>query len=373
VVSASSQNAATGQLAVKAVDGVIDGYPGDYTREWATLGQQAGAWLNLAFAKPYTVDHVVLYDRPNLNDQITGATLTFSDGSVVAVGALNNAGAASTVSFTARSTTSVRLTVTSTSASTFNVGLAEIQVYGSASGTSTSPPIANAGSAQSVASGAAVMLNGSGSSDPQGYPLTYAWTQTAGPSVTLTNPNSAFPSFTAPSGLNVATALTFQLIVNDGIANSTPAAVIVTVTPPVTSANIASLAVVTASSANTSTAQLAVKAVDGVIDGYPGDYTREWATLGQQAGAWLNLAFAKAYTVDHVVLYDRPNLNDQITGGTLTFSDGSTVTVPALDNAGAATSVSFTPRSTTSLRLTITSVAPTTLNVGLAEIQVFGK
>ena len=33
----------TGQLVSKAVDGVADGYPGDYTREWATVGQGAGA------------------------------------------------------------------------------------------------------------------------------------------------------------------------------------------------------------------------------------------------------------------------------------------------------------------------------------------
>ena len=42
-----SQNTATGQLATKAVDGVADGWPGDYTKEWATKGGKAGSWILL--------------------------------------------------------------------------------------------------------------------------------------------------------------------------------------------------------------------------------------------------------------------------------------------------------------------------------------
>ena len=114
-----------------------------------------------------------------------------------------------------------------------------------------------------------------------------------------------------------------------------------------------------------------MKAVDGVIAGYPVDATREWATVGGKAGSYLNLAFPAAVTLNRVVLYDRPNGNDQITGGTLTFSDGTTVAVPALDNAGLATSVSFPDRATTSLRLTVTTVSGTTRNVGLAELQAY--
>ena len=166
--------------------------------------------------------------------------------------------------------------------------------------------------------------------------------------------------------------MTFQLIVNNGSKSSTPATVVITVKAAVTT-NIAPTATVTASSQNTSTGQLAIKAVDGVIDGYPGDYTKEWATLGQKAGAWLNLAFAKAYTVDHIVLYDRRNTDDQILAATLTFSDGTVVSVGALNNTGAATTISFTARSTSSVRLTVTSVSATTLNIGLEEIQVYGQ
>jgi hypothetical protein len=72
-----------------------------------------------------------------------------------------------------------------------------------------------------------------------------------------------------------------------------------------------------------------------------------------------------------VVLYDRPNANDQITGATLTFSDGSTVQVPALNNDGTATTVTFPAKTTTSLKVTVTSVSASTQNVGLSEIQAF--
>jgi len=128
-VTASSENTSTGQLAVKAVDGSTAGYPGDYTHEWATNGQGVGAWLNLAWASPQTLTSISLFDRPNLNDQIIGATITFSDGSSLPVGTLPNDGSALTLTFPAKTVTSLKLTVTAVSATTRNVGLAEIQTF----------------------------------------------------------------------------------------------------------------------------------------------------------------------------------------------------------------------------------------------------
>jgi len=75
-------------------------------------------------------------------------------------------------------------------------------------------PIADAGDDQTVASEqAGVSLDGSGSTDPDGDPLDYSWTQTSGPSVTLSGANTATPSFTAPVG---PATLTFELEVCDG-------------------------------------------------------------------------------------------------------------------------------------------------------------
>jgi LmbE family N-acetylglucosaminyl deacetylase len=136
--SASSETPATSQFASRAIDGVIDGYPGDYTREWATLGGHAGSWLTLAWSAPMTVDRIVLYDRLNLNDQVTAATLRFSDGSTIATGVLPNAGSAATFSFTSRTITSVQLLIDAVSTSTLNIGLAEIQVYGAPGSTQSS-------------------------------------------------------------------------------------------------------------------------------------------------------------------------------------------------------------------------------------------
>lgn len=90
------------------------------------------------------------------------------------------------------------------------------------------PPTANAGPDQTVNEGALVNLNGSGSSDPDGSPLTFAWTQTAGPAVTLSNPTAPTPTFTAPQ-VSANTILTFQLVVNDGAVNSLPDTVNITV------------------------------------------------------------------------------------------------------------------------------------------------
>lgn len=91
------------------------------------------------------------------------------------------------------------------------------------------PPVANAGPDQTVeqtkAEGADVTLDGSGSSDPDGDPLTYKWTWDGG-EATGVNPIITFPLGTT----------TITLIVNDGELDSEPDTVNITVedtTPPV--------------------------------------------------------------------------------------------------------------------------------------------
>lgn len=546
-VTASSQNSSTGQTAAKAIDGSPVGYPGDATKEWATVGGRSGSWIKLTWASPVTINKVVLYDRPNTDDRVTGGQLTWSiGGTAVNVPSLANAGTATTVNFTTRTVTSLTFTVSSVSSTTHNVGLAEIEVWtadttpvnaapvanagadvsvvegttvtlngsgtdangdaltyawgGASAGllsatnvakptfaattpgtytfslvvndgkvssaadtvvvtvTANRAPVANAGADQTVARGATVTLNGSGT-DADNQPLTYAWsgasagllsaTNVAKPTFTASTVagttytftltvndglvNSATDSvvvtvaantppvanagadqtvtvnavvtlngsgtdgngdpltykWTAPAGVNLSSttaakptftastvgSYTFSLVVNDGTSDSAADTVVVTVNQaaPV-SQNLARTATATASSQNTSSGQTAAKAIDGSPVGYPGDATKEWATVGGKAGSWIKLTWAAPVTIDKVVLYDRPNTDDRVTGGQLSYSiGGNSVNVPSLANAGTATTVNFTPRTVTSITFTVSSVASTTHNVGLAEFEVWGS
>ena len=112
-----------------ATDGIVGGYPGDKSQEWSA-GGTVGATLTLAWATPQTIDRILLYDRPNLTDQITSGLITFSDGSTLPVGALpNDAKTPLTLRFPARTVTALTFKVTGVKAGTENAGLAEIAVF----------------------------------------------------------------------------------------------------------------------------------------------------------------------------------------------------------------------------------------------------
>ena len=155
----------------------------------------------------------------------TAVTLTGSgsdpDGRVVGYAWTQTAGpavslsgaTATTATFTApvvsaRSALTFRLTVTDDRGATDS---ATVQV--TVSPGANRPPVADAGGDQSVESGAAVTLAGSGS-DPDGRVVGYAWTQTGGPTVLLTDASSATATFTAPA-VAARTTLIFQLAVTD--------------------------------------------------------------------------------------------------------------------------------------------------------------
>ncbi|SCV68200.1 BQ2448_321 [Microbotryum intermedium] len=303
---ATASTGAAGQGPERANDGIIGGYTenglGNSFAEWSTIRQGFGAFLTITWTSPIFINQFVLYDRPNLSDQITGAIVTFSDGSTVNIPALANAGTATTINFAGRSTTSVTLTVTSVSPTTENVGLSEWQIY------YVAPSIAT----------------------PYTAPKTTA---------SATPTGSASGAVVTPSpGTDIALSGT-------------------------------------ATSSSSSPNQGPEKAIDGLIGGYKedgsGNYTQEWASNGQSVGATLTITWASPIFINQFILYDRPNLNDQITGGFVTFSDGSTVPIPALANAGTATPVNFAGRATTSVTLTVASVSSTTSNIGLSEWQIY--
>ncbi|MDY7227080.1 myxosortase-dependent M36 family metallopeptidase [Hyalangium rubrum] len=76
-------------------------------------------------------------------------------------------------------------------------------------------PMANAGEDRTVDEGTAVALDARGSSDADGDTLTYAWEQTAGTAVTLSDATTAQPGFTAPS-VEADAVFTFEVTVSDG-------------------------------------------------------------------------------------------------------------------------------------------------------------
>jgi hypothetical protein len=103
------------------------------------------------------------------------------------------------------------------------------------------PPTADAGPDQAKEEEIEVALNGSNSSDPDDGIKSYRWSQTAGPPVTLSNPQAQEPTFKAP---NVAgsKSLTFELAVTDFGGLKDTDTTIVNVTgendPPTADANV---------------------------------------------------------------------------------------------------------------------------------------
>lgn len=134
--------------------------------------------------------------------------------------------------------------------------------------------------------------------------------------------------------------------------------------------NIAPEATVTASSMHPGYKADAV--VDCTVAGWPENQEAEWATAGEINTAMVRLTWTEKKRVGRVWLFDRPNSIDQVTGGMLVFSDGSTVTTgPLPDDAKQGLEVAFQPREITWLAFIVTSAKNGTANVGLSELAVW--
>ncbi len=351
--TATASSESSGQTANKAIDGVVDGYPGDATREWSTNGGGAGSWLKLTWSSPQTMNRIVLHDRPNLNDQVTGGNILFSDGSSVAVGTLTNDDTGVSITFPSKTITSLQFNITSVSPTTQNVGLAEIEAY---QDTVASPaPTANAGVDQTVQVNTSALLNGSASSASNGKSLTYQWTQTAGPAVTLSSTTAQQPGFTTPSA---ATSLTFQLIVNDGQNSSSPDTINITVQN--------STVVVTASSDYEASGWSLNAVNDGVLTSTPSSMGWTSSTnLTSNHTEWLQMNVGSQQTISEVDLYPRSDGINTGYGFPVNFTiqvsnDGSTwTTVVTKTGYGFSTGVqqfSFASQTARYVRVTGTSL-----------------
>jgi len=101
------------------------------------------------------------------------------------------------------------------------------------------------------------------------------------------------------------------------------------------------------------------------------DWQREWKAKGTK-GEWLQLGWAQAKKIQKVLLYDLVSTRTQVTSGTLTFSDGSSVPVGKLQNDGhAGTIVTFEPKTVRWVRFTVNAVREGTEQAGLGEMEVY--
>jgi Big-like domain-containing protein/K319-like protein len=171
------------------------------------------------------------FSEPVAPGTVTDATFLLTGGAPVA-------GTVTVVGSTATFTPSAPLAGATTYTATITTGVQDLAGNNLGAdfvwtfSTINQPPVANAGPDQNVFWGALVTLDGTASSDPEGQPLTYTWTQVRGPDVTdgagfLTGPQ---PTFTAPSQ---NTRIDFSLVVNDGSLSSPSNRVRINVAQPI--------------------------------------------------------------------------------------------------------------------------------------------
>ena len=205
---------------------------------------QAGDDVSVGSGRTVTLDgsrSTVDYrrDRSTLAGKLTGSPPLFyswarTGGTSTATGTLTGEDTA-TPRFTAETLTDGAEDVTHILTLTVTDGLA-VTATDTVTITVTSALVANAGTDQdNVASGATVQLDGSGSTaSGGGKNVTYAWTQTGGATVTLSNTTVLDPTFTAQT-LNPGDASVtyiFTLTVTDSANESDTDTVTITVLAP---------------------------------------------------------------------------------------------------------------------------------------------
>jgi alpha-glucosidase (family GH31 glycosyl hydrolase) len=117
---------------------------------------------------------------------------------------------------------------------------------------------------------------------------------------------------------------------------------------------------------------------DGTAEGFPGSQRCEWVpNRDGPKPDWVKLNWQNwpaPIKAKRVEIYDRPNLNDQVLAGRLTFSDGTSQDVGPLPNDGKTPlEVTFPEKELTWIKFEITQSGPKTENIGVSEIAVFDR
>lgn len=190
------------------------------------------------------------------------------------------------------------------------------------------PPSAAATAPAEAPEGTEVALSAAGSSDPDaGTTLGYAWTQTAGPPVTLTGAATATATFTAPA-VDAATPFAFLVTVSDGALSSSATAQVTVVNlnhPPVASAG-----------APQAVASGAAVSLDGRASSDPDAGATLSYAWTQASGPAVALAGALTATPTFTAPAGPASLTFQlaVSDGTATSTASTTVTVEAAPASG---------------------------------------
>jgi hypothetical protein len=307
-------------------------------------------WIGYTFSSAQTFGKVVFQEGPQFWDGgwftslqiqvLQGGTWVNVPGAAVtpAYPGANGVGYETfTFTFPSITGTGIRIDGAPGGASTF-ISVAELRAFVASGASTNQAPTANAGAAATVMAGSTVTLDGSGSSDPNGDPITYQWTQTSGPAVTLSSATAQKPTFTAPS-VAATTTLTFSLVVSDGSLQSASSSVTVTVNPATTttytdvSASGTIVALITAPTGGGSKNLGVIR--DGVTPpaGSAASGSNEYDTYNgaTRTEDWIGYTFSSAQTFGKVVFQEGPQFWD---GGWFTsiriqvLQGGTWVTVP---------------------------------------------
>ncbi|HMK74527.1 MAG TPA: PIG-L family deacetylase, partial [Myxococcaceae bacterium] len=200
----------------------------DVSHEWMSLDGN-GAWIQLTWASPVRVAQVNLSDRIDPNDNVLAGTLSFSDGSTIAVGALDPVGKPMQVTFAPKTVTWVKFTLDQVSG--YTPGLSEMEVLGApASSTTNAPPhflktiVSSAGTLEAGQTATLTVQ----AFDLDGDPISYQWSSDGG----SISGNGASVVFTAPS-VSQTTLVTVTAQISDGRGGTAQTSQFISVNPSV--------------------------------------------------------------------------------------------------------------------------------------------